>query len=220
MTGTNHRSKLPLGQRVVVRALDLYIRAAYRVIAPFNEDYVRTFGAWEYVKWMLEAERIRALLERRYGKTETQMLISMAGLLSGCRWCSIQHMLLANLMIFEQTGELGPVDELDLPRWQEMRDAEVLEVLEESLQPRWSHIVPVLRRLYELRAGLAEPSTDDDYLLVRTNVMWEWAIECTITALDFDPASIPPFGPMARDRTLFTRYRNARAEHRSGPTPD
>lgn len=211
------KPKLSLGQRLTVAAMNLVERLGYHVSTPFHEDYVRTYGAWEYLKWLNEAFRITRMLESRHGKVEAQMIISMAGLWTGCRWCSITHMLIANLELFDANGELGPIDELELPRWQELRDAEVLEQIDRYMVGRWAHMAPLARRMYDLRTGAAKPSTNDDYLLLRTNVMWEWVIECTIVAYDFDPETIPAFGRVARDRSLLERYRQTRGKRGGAP---
>jgi len=204
--------KLSLGERLVVRAMNVFSRVGYGISSTFHEDYVRTYGVSEYFKWLGEGFRITKLLEQRFGEVEGQMIISMAGLWTGCRWCSTAHMLIANLTLFAKEGELGPIDELELARWQELRDPEVLERLELRLAGRWAHLRPVARRLYALRTGEVEPDTDDDFLLARANAMWEWLIECTIMGFDMAPEEIPAWGSVARDRKLIARYRQTRRE--------
>jgi hypothetical protein len=75
----------------------------------------------------------------------------------------------------------------------------------------------VARRLYELRMG-APPESDDDFLLLRANVMWEWLIECTIMGFDLEPESIPAWGSVGRNRKLIARYRQARREQSPVPS--
>lgn len=217
MKNGSHPRKLSLGERLVVRAMDVFSRVGYGITTTFNEEYVRTYGVKEYLKWLGEGFRLTKQLEERYGAVEGQLVISMAGLWTGCRWCSTAHMLIANLTEFHATGELGPIDELEVPKWQELRDPEVLARLEERLVGRWAHMAPVARRLYALRTGQEQPETDDDYLLLRANAMWEWLIECTIMGIDLAPESIPAWGPVARDRKLLARYRQARRERASTP---
>ena len=197
--------------------MHLFSRVGYGIIVPFQEDYVRTYGALDYMRWLMEGFRITTQLEKRFGRVEGQMIISMAGLWTGCRWCSIAHMFISNLILYHEEQELGPIDELELPHWQEKTDTEVLELLDERLTGRWTDMAAVSRRIYALRTGEVEPQDEDDDLLMRTNVMWELLIECTIMAFDFDPESIPAWGYPARKRKLRARYRAARqAAHESG----
>ena len=203
-------SRLSLTGRAVAAGVDVFGRLGYGVSAPFNQDYIRTYGTIEYLRWLTEAFRITRRLEQRYGPVEGQMIIAMAGLWTGCRWCSIAHMYIANLVLYHREKTLGPIDELEMPRWQDLRDSEILVLLERRLTGRWSTIGEVGRRMYALRIDDVTPESDDDFLLVRTNAMWEWIIECTIMAFDFDPESIPAWGYPARSRKLQARYRAAR----------
>jgi hypothetical protein len=210
--------KLKLRERFVVRAMDLVSRFGYGVKTTFNEEYIRTYGVSEYFKWLGEGFRLTKVLEQRFGAAEGQMVIAMAGLWTGCRWCSTAHMLIANVTLFHADGTIGPIDELELFKWQELRDPEVMARLEQRLEGRWAPMAPVARRLYALRTGQAEPESDDDFLLVRANTMWEWLIECTIMGIDMEPASVPAWGPLGRDHELIARYRQARRER--GATPE
>lgn len=217
MNRGSHPRKLSLGERFVVKAMNVFSRVGYGISSTFHDDYVRTFGVGEYIKWLGEGFRITKLLEQRWGTVEGQMIISMAGLWTGCRWCSTAHMLIANLTHFRNEGELGPIDELELAQWQELRDPQVLELLERRFVDRWAPLAAVAQRLYALRTGKAQPETDDDYLLVRANTMWEWIIECTITGFDIEPESVPAWGSVGRNRELITRYRQARRDRNTTP---
>jgi hypothetical protein len=218
MSPHDHPRRLSLGERLVVGAMNVFSRVGYGIKTTYNEEYIRTYGITEYLKWLGEGFRITKRLEERFGPAEGQMVIAMAGLWSGCRWCSTAHMLIANLTIFDADGTLGPIDELEVHRWQELRDPEVLALLEERLVGRFAAMGPVARRLYELRVAKVEPETDDDYLLMRANAMWEWLIECTIMGIDLPPEEIPAWGPLGRNRKLVARYRRARHEQGSPAT--
>lgn len=209
--------KLELRERFVVGAMNVFSRVGYGISSTFHEDYVRTYGVSEYFKWLGEGFRITKLLEQRFGAAEGQMVIAMAGLWTGCRWCSTAHMLIANLTIFHADGTIGPIDELELAKWQELRDPEVMALLQQRLIGRFAPLAPIAQRLYALRIGEVEPESDDDYLLVRANAMWEWLIECTITGIDMEPETIPAWGPLGRDRKLIARYRQARREREAAP---
>ena len=143
-----------------------------------------------------------------------QLQVALSNVDSGevvvCRWCSIGHMFMANLAVYKDLGELGPIDELDMPALQELSDPETVAELERRLVGRWSHLAPIARRLFELRTGEAAPEDEGDDLLLRTDLMWEWVIECTIMAFDFPPETIPAWSPEGKDSALVERYREAR----------
>lgn len=202
--------KLSLGQRAFVKTFTFLTRLQTGAEIPFSEDYVRTYGIWEFLKWVSESVRVIKELEKRFGKHEAQMLVAIASMWTGCRWCSIGHMFIANLSIYKDLGELGPIDELDMPAMQELTDPETVVELEQRLVGRWQHLGPIAHRLYELRMGQDAPKTSDDALLLRTHLMWEWVIECTIMALDLEPESIPAWSPEGKDKALVERYREAR----------
>lgn len=202
--------RLSLGQRAFVKVFVFLTKLQTGFEIPFSEDYVRTYGIVDFLKWVSESVRVIKELEKRWGKHEAQMIVSMASMWTGCRWCSIGHMFMANLSVFKDTGELGPIDELDMPSLQELDDPETLVELEGRLTGRWAHLAPIARRLFALRTGEVTPENEDDDLLLRTDLMWEWVIECTIMAFDWAPESIPAWSPEGKDAKLVERYREAR----------
>lgn len=162
-----------------------------------------------------DASRPRAevlkLLEQRWGPIEAQLVIGFSAVWSGCRWCGVGHMYAANLELLKREGELGPLDEQEIPGLQNKTDGEVLELLLERFAgPRWQEMNRVLHRQYLLRAGRVEEETRDDQLLQMANLMWEWFNECSITVMDIDPLAIPSQSFVGKDRKLLQRYREAR----------
>ena len=63
-----------------------------------------------------------------------------------------------------------------------------------------------------LRSGQVEEESRDDELLQLANLIWEWVVECSITAMDIDPSTIPPQTPIGKDRKLLARYYEARKQ--------
>lgn len=183
----------------------------------FTEEFVRTYGVGGFMRWSKNIVSILRRLEARFGPAEAQILIGLAAFWGGCRWCSIGHVLSGNLELYDREGELGPLDELRLPRLQAMQDAEALEQLTAAYEgSRWAEMKELIRRQYLIRSGQLEPENPDDMLVDETNVIWEWVNECTITEMDTDPALIPPQSPMAKKPELLRRYRQAREARPNG----
>ncbi|MEM7159656.1 MAG: hypothetical protein AAF799_42845 [Myxococcota bacterium] len=206
-----NEGRLPLRHRVFVwlwrRTTSLMVGFPDR----FAEEFVRTYGVGEFVRWSKKVFEILQRLEKRFGPAEAQMLIALAAFWGGCRWCAVGHMFTGNLELFDREGELGPLDERQIPRLQVMKDAEALEQLMALYDgTRWSELNGAIRRQYELRSGQHEPENADDLLVEETNVMWEWVNECTITAIDIDPEVVPPQSAIGKKHELCRRYRRAR----------
>lgn len=181
---------------------------------PFMEEFLYTHTFGEFLHWAKVSWEVMTLVEKRWGRIEGQLIIGMASLWSGCRFCGVGHFLSHNLELFKLEGVLGPVDERKILQLQMMTDDEVLEELLKGFSgPRWEAIAPVIKRQYLLRSGQVEEESRDDRLLQLTNHMWEWYNECTITVMDIDPTEVAPQAPgHAKDKKLIQRYREARAE--------
>ncbi|MCA9656270.1 MAG: hypothetical protein H6712_08405 [Myxococcales bacterium] len=203
---------LTVGQRTFVWMWRRISTMAVGFPDPFVADHVRTEGVRGYLAWAKSAFAMIEMLEKRWGPIEAQLILGLAALWSGCRWCGVGHLLSANLELFKREGELGPIDERQIPELQLMRDEEVLEVLRKQLSgPRWEQMRRIMDRQYLLHSGQATEESRDDELLQTANVIWSWVIECSITAMDTDPATIPPQTPIGKERKLLARYREARA---------
>ncbi len=203
--------RLSVGQRVFVWLWKRLTNAMVGFPDRFAEDWVRTFGVREFLRWSKVTFEVLQLLEKRWGKAEAQMIISFAALWCGCRWCAVGHLYTGNLELFKATGELGPLDERRVAELQFQRDDEVLEVMLEAFSgPRWKEMNTLIHRQFLLRSGQAEEETTDDELLQMANYMWEWVNECSIMSMDIDPLTIPPQSPIGKEPSVIERYRNAR----------
>lgn len=207
------RNPLTPGQRAF---LWVYHRFTYAFVGfkdPFAAEHVRQEGVRGFLRWARTSFELFGQLDKRFGVVESQLIIAFAAMWTGCRWCSIGHVLSANLELLEREGELGPLDELTIPELQMMQDSELLEVLLQRFSgPRWEKLNGLMRRQYLLRTGQVEEESRDDELLQTTNIMWEWVVECSITAMDVDPREIPPQTPIGKDRKLRARYYEARRQ--------
>jgi hypothetical protein len=205
------RESLTVGQRIFVWAWRRFSVAFAGFPDPFVEEHIRGEGVRSYLRWAKSGFDLMRMLEKRFGPAESQMIIAFAAMWTGCRWCSIGHVLSGNLELFKREGVLGPLDELTIPELQMMEDTEVLEhLLQLYSGPRWERLNPLIRRQYLLRSGQAEEESRDDELLQAVNTVWEWVVECSITAMDMNPADIPPQTPIGKDRKLRARYYEAR----------
>ncbi|MEM9463581.1 MAG: hypothetical protein AAGF11_56105 [Myxococcota bacterium] len=209
------RRELTRGQRVFVALWRRVTMAMAGFSDPNALEFVRTFGVREFVRWVKTSFDLLQILQERWGPIEAQMIIACAGVWSGCRWCSIGHMLTGNLELFKREQRLGPVDEREIPRLQLMRDSEVLaELLGCYCGSRWEEMHALVHRQYLLRSGQVEESSRDDQLLQMTNYMWEWVNECTMLKMDLDPDAIPAQSAIGKDRALIGRYQQARRQAR------
>lgn len=207
------RASLTVGQRVFVWAFRRFSTAFAGFPDPFVEEHVRGEGVRGYLGWAKSAFAVMAMLEKRFGPVESQLLIAFAAMWTGCRWCSVGHVLTSNVELFKREGELGPLDELTIPQLQMMQDPAVLEeLLRRFSGPRWERLNPLIRRQYLLRSGQVEEESRDDELLQAINTVWEWVVECSIIAMDIDPSKIPPQTPIGKDRKLLARYYEARKQ--------
>jgi hypothetical protein len=207
------RESLTVGQRLFVWAWRRFSKAFAGFPDPFVEEHVRGEGVGGYLRWAKSAFAVMDMLAKRFGPIESQLIIAFAAMWTGCRWCSVGHVLSGNLELFKREGELGPLDELTIPELQMMQDPVLLEeLLRRFSGPRWEQFNHVIRRQYLLRSGQVEEESRDDELLQGINTVWEWVVECSIIAMDIDPTTIPPQTPIGKDRKLVARYYEARKQ--------
>jgi hypothetical protein len=207
------REPLTASQRAFIWAWHRFTKTFVGFSDPFAAEHVRMEGVRGFLRWVRVSFELFDQLDKRFGAVEAQLVIAFAAMWTGCRWCSIGHVLSANLELLKREGELGPLDERSIPDLRMMQDGEVLELLQQRFSgPRWEKLNGLIERQYLLRTGGAEEESRDDELLQATNVLWEWVVECSITAMDVDPSKIPPQTPIGKDRALLERYYEARKQ--------
>lgn len=205
------RRELSAGQRAFLWVYLRFTNAFVGFSDPFAEEHIRMEGVRGFLRWARASFELLGQLNKRFGVVEAQLIIAFAALWTGCRWCSIGHVFSANLELFKRENALGPLDERSIPELQLMRDEELLELLQQRFAgARWDEIRRVMVRQYMLRTGQVEEESRDDVLLQTTNIIWEWVVECSIMAMDVDPATIPPQTPNGKDRKLRAAYEAAR----------
>lgn len=178
-----------------------------------NEEFVRTYGVGELLKYGKTMGDTLSFLAERYGESEAQHIAGFSGMMNGCRFCGVGHNLTANVMIFQRTGELFPIDELEIPELQKTTDTNIMRLFQDRLSgTRWADLLRHLERMNQLRIGASRTDSDDDLYLGTALDLWIWNNECTIeVGLDIDATDVPSFATFNRNRPLYDRYRKARA---------
>lgn len=176
---------------------------------PFIETMLRLYGVSAMPQLGPALQRGLDELTAEKGPLHAQAVAAFAALGNGCPFCSYGHLYAADLLYFEQTGELCPIDPAELAAARARSDAEVMAwIASEMTGPVWSPVAEAALRLHALREGSA-PTGDMDELLLRLLASWTLINECS---LQVQLGTVPPLHPrMARARRLQRAYRTARS---------
>lgn len=211
------KTKLSVGQRLFLAAYNPMFATMFGWHQDaINEEYVRTYGISGLLKFGKMIGDVLAVLGKRYGEAEANHIVGFAGLLNGCGFCGVGHNLTANVLLFRDDGSIFPIDEQEIPRLQRLDDDELMSEVESRLQgTKFEKELELLQRMYKLRNGTAEGTTEEDTFLILALDMWLVNNECTITiGLDIEASEVPIFAKFSRDSELYARYREARSEVR------
>lgn len=170
----------------------------------FDEELVRHHGLAGFLKWSPKLWSLEQKLTRFFGEEKMHVVAAFSSFFNGCDYCTWGHLYAVNLVLFEQTGKLYPLDERESLVLMQKTDAAVVAELERRLADFPEH-VRLLKRQLELRDGAA-PLNDEDQHLKLAVGLFEWINECSITV----EAPAPPLGVIARKRSLIARYQAAR----------
>ncbi len=209
------KTKLSVGQRLFLAAYNPMFATMFGWHQDaINEEYVRTYGISGLLKFGKMIGDVLAVLGKRYGEAEANHIVGFAGLLNGCGFCGVGHNLTANVLLFRDDGSIFPIDEQEIPRLQRLDDADLMSEVASRLQgTKFEKELELLQRMYKLRNGTAEGTTDEDTFLMLALDMWLVNNECTITiGLDIEAEEVPIFAKFSRDSELYARYREARSE--------
>jgi len=214
-------SQLSLFQRSFVSAM----RALTRVSAgydmgPIQEEMVRIHGMRGTLRLMKLGAEVTSTLTGAVGDYTAQTLIGIAALWNGCRYCVIGHIYSANLHMFKETGNVGPLDEESLIDLMYMTDTESYEALAKSFSgPEDAELWRLIDRMFQLRFHDLTPREGNDDLLKATLAYWEWLNECTIIlGVDAKPGRVPALGYMRPAAELIQKYDKARKAARAAAT--
>lgn len=211
-------SNLGIFQRAVASAIRMMARlgAGYDM-GPIADEMVRTNGVRGAMRLMKLGGDVTKSLTDGLGDYTAQILIGIAALWNGCRYCVIGHIYSANLHRFEKEGVLGPFDENDLIDLMYMTDDESYEAIKATLSgPEDAQTWHLVDRMFKLRFQDIDPAEGEDELLKATLAYWEWLNECTIIlGVDATPGNVPALGYMRPSAELVAEYGKAREEARA-----
>ena len=195
-------------QRLLSTPMDWMGRLQQGYTVPFVANILSTYGFKGLTTLFPLLEQAEQNINERYGRQQGHFMTAFLTLGNGCAFCMYGHLFAANLLLFEETGALGPVSELETEAIGQMNDGEVGDFLEERLTGGpWAPLLPSLTRIRHLRAG-AEPADEDDATLLHSLRAWALINECSLQA---PMSQAPPFHPkLARNRRLQRAYRQAR----------
>lgn len=145
---------------------------------------------------------------KQLGPGRTHFFCLAISLLNGCRYCILGHARAFELLYFEKTGTLFPLDEEGLASLHRLDDEGIRAGLDQALeQVQLVGEREDLRRLFELRAGGRAPDGDVERRLVHLLQMFAVLNSCGIAS---GAAPDEAHDPIDKDRALFRRYRAAR----------
>ena len=210
------------GLNVLQRGFIGFMRMVTRATAgydmgPIQEEMVRLHGVRGAVRLMKMGAEITNLLTQTFGEATAQLPIGIAAMWNGCRYCVIGHVYSANLFLYRDNKQLGPLDEDELVDLMRLTDDESLEVFRQRFSgPDHARTWHLLERMFQLRFRDLEPAEPDDTLLKATVAYWEWLNECTIVlGIDAVPGKVPAIGFMRPTEAFLADYARARASSRA-----
>jgi len=178
---------------------------------PFVEELVRRSGFRAILTFLVVATKVSRSLDKRYGLVLSNVVTGFVGMWNGCRHCGVGHIYAANLVHFDETGELYPIAEVDVPLLEEMTyEASMARVRELLAGEAFAEHLRVLERLYALRSG-AEPRGEEDRLLALALACWAWMNDCSVpVTYDMQVKVVPAIMDKRRRARVVDRYRAKR----------
>lgn len=190
-------------------------------MGPIQEEMVRTHGVRGAFRLIKMGAEVTGRLTRAVGDADAQLLIGIAAMWNGCRYCVIGHVYSANLFLFRDRKILGPLDEDELIDLMSLTDEESFaEIRRRFAAPEHARTLHRIERLFQLRFRDLDPAEPEDDLLKATIAYWEWLNECTIVlGIDAVPGKVPAIGFMRPTDAFLAEYAQARARSRARREP-
>jgi hypothetical protein len=208
----SRQGKLSVLERTFVNCMQTLTELTEGYAVTFLDELVRQHGISGFFRWAKATNKVWADLVERYGERETQLLAAFGSFWNGCAYCAYGHLLAHNLLVFKEGGTLFPIDEDEVDELLQKRDQDILDRVRERLSsPAFEQTRTLIERQYALKSG-APPQSEDDRLLLTSVALYEWINECSIVV----KAPAPPFSPIAKQRTLRSRYEELRKRQRVG----
>lgn len=178
----------------------------------FDEELVRQRGIAGFLKWGQATQAAYEDIEKVLGGERAHIVAAFASFFNGCDYCAWGHLFATNLLFFERTTRLFPIDEQEVHDLMRKGDSQVIAELEARLKAEFPEELRLLKRQQELRlSSSATPATEEDRVLIKSIGLFEWVNECSITV----NAPAPPMDPIARKKKLLAAYAEARAPQRA-----
>ena len=203
-----------LATQVVTQGITWITKARTGMESPFAEHLVRTYGITGVAGALGPAlEGAIGRLEATLGPFESQLVLSVIATFNGCSFCGPGHLYTANLLYFEETGELLPLDEEAVTTWTQQVDHAILDTYRERLTDRqWHPVLDLIERAYALRDPDEPVEGELDRVLREAIDAWALINECSLQLAE-NPL-VPMHPRVARARRLQAAYREAREAHR------
>lgn len=211
---------LTFGQKMFCKIVQPMNKLTLGYTVPFMEDFVRTYGLKGAMRGMTRVQTMLALLEAELGDLKAAALVGFGAFWNGCPWCSIGHILAANLIQYDEDETFFFVDELEVPYLQTLRDDDVFVELRKRAKSDFDReLIEQVERQYALKMEKAQPVNEMDELLIAGLQAWDWFNECTI--VNARPADkVPAIHKLWKKRRLVRAYQAARAPFREeNPLP-
>ena len=204
------RARLTLPERWLLAASNYFYARSNGYRVPFSGELIRTVGWAKTGEFSRRSEGILKNAVSLFGERDTQVLSSMAALWNGCPFCSVGHMLAANLLHLRDTEQLFAIPESAVVEWRRLRDEEILADVATRLGSSEERLSRRVRRGFELYADPNAPLRDDeDHALDAMRRLWAIVSECSVH-FEISPEDIPPLAKIALDKPLRARYQKLR----------
>lgn len=204
-------SQRPLtwSERAFIKSMRVFADLQLGYHIDFDEELVRQHGIQGFMRWGRKLAALEKRLYAYFGEERMHFVAAFSSFFNGCDYCVWGHLYATNLLHFEQTGKLYPIDERESLALMRKADSVVLAELETRLADFPEHL-RLLKRLKALRDG-APRETEEDRQLDQVQGLFEWINECSITV----EAPAPPLGTIAKKKQLIARYLEARGRSAS-----
>jgi hypothetical protein len=181
----------------------------------FADELVRQYGITGFLRWVVRMKGLWKELTTHFGERDAHLLTAFATMWNGCGYCAEGHLLAYNLVHFNETGELSPLDEKEIQPLMRKRGDEIVRLLRERLTgPRWAKTLALILRQRDLLLDPTLGGGPDDEMLRRAQAMYEWTNDCSVVA---DGKVAPAMGRIAKIPELRARYEAARRQATSMP---
>jgi hypothetical protein len=209
MTDSVERRPLTWFERMLVNLFSSLQQRTEGFSFAYMDEMLRQHGLRGMFTTMAAADRAWKKLNTWFGEQDAHLLAGMGSLWNGCAYCAVGHIWAHNLLLFEKTGELFPLDEAELMELLRKPDDEILALLRQRLAP-FERQQQLIERQYQIKRGAPLQDELDSHLDV-CNALYDWVNDCTIQPVEH-PA--PLMDRKGRQRDLRERYEKARAQAR------